>query len=78
MENANYLRKHGPECIIYTTLEPCVMCLGGTIVMADIRNIVFGFEDKYMMTKNFIDSNAWLRDRVFNYLGGVKGKSVGI
>ncbi len=71
MENANYLRKHGPECIIYTTLEPCVMCLG-TIVMADIRNIVFGFEDKYMMTKNFIDSNAWLSDRVFNYLGGVK------
>lgn len=71
MENANYLQKYGPECIIYTTLEPCVMCVG-TIVMADIRNIVIGFEDKYMMTMNFIDSNAWLKDRIFNYVMGVK------
>lgn len=71
MENANYLRKHGPECVIYTTLEPCVMCVG-TIVMADIRNIVIGFEDKYMMTEDFIASHTWLKDRIFNYIKGVK------
>lgn len=71
MEHANYLRKHGPECIVYTTLEPCVMCIG-TIVMAAIRNVVIGFEDKYMNTQNFINSNAWLKDRIFKYLMGVK------
>lgn len=72
LENAQYLRKYGPECIVYTTLEPCLMCIG-TIIMADIRNIVIGFEDKYMQTREFIRSHSWLQDRVFNYLVGIKG-----
>ncbi|NMB38931.1 MAG: nucleoside deaminase [Firmicutes bacterium] len=71
LENAQYLRKHGKECIIYTTLEPCLMCIG-TIVMADIRNVVVGLEDKYMQTKKFIDSHNWLKDRIFNFLVGIK------
>jgi tRNA(adenine34) deaminase len=29
------------ECLIYTTREPCVMCLGA-IAMADIRHVVYG------------------------------------
>ena len=70
LENAQYLRKYGTECIIYTTLEPCLMCIA-TIVMADIRNIVVGFEDKYMQTKSFISSHNWLKDRVYNYLVGI-------
>jgi len=71
LENAQYLRKYGPECIVYTTLEPCIMCIS-TIAMADIRNIVIGFEDRYMQTRDFISSHPWLRDRIFNYLVGVK------
>ncbi len=71
LENAQYLRKYGPECIVYTTLEPCLMCIG-TIVMADIRNIVIGYEDKYMQTRELVASHAWLRDRIFNYVVGIK------
>jgi tRNA(adenine34) deaminase len=32
------------DCIIYSTREPCVMCLGA-IAMADVRHIVFGAAD---------------------------------
>jgi tRNA(adenine34) deaminase len=71
LEHAQYLREHGKECIVYTTLEPCLMCVS-TIVMADIRNIVIGLEDKYMQTRAFIDGHSWLKDRIFNYIIGVK------
>ena len=70
LENAQYLRKYGMECIIYTTLEPCLMCII-IIFMADIRNIIVGFEDRYMQTRRFINSNDWLKDRVNNYLVGI-------
>jgi tRNA(adenine34) deaminase len=73
LDNAQFLKKHGPECIIYTTVEPCLMCIG-TIIMADIRNIVIGLEDKFMQTRKFIDSHDWLKNRVFNYIVGVKEK----
>lgn len=71
MGHAQYLRKYGKECVIYTTAEPCLMCIG-TIVMADIRNIVIGTEDPHMHTRDFIESHEWLRDNVFNYIIGVK------
>lgn len=71
MDNAQYLRMYGKECIIYTTAEPCLMCIG-TIVMADIRNIVIGTQDPHMHTKEFIESHEWLRERIFNYILGVK------
>ncbi len=71
LENARYLNSFGKECVIYTTLEPCIMCIG-TIVMADIRNIVIGFPDKYMQTREFINGHKWLKDRVFNYILGIK------
>lgn len=73
IENASFLKKYGDQCIIYTTLEPCLMCIS-TIVMADIRNIVIGFQDKYMNTMKFINSHKWLKDRVYNYITGIKEK----
>jgi tRNA(adenine34) deaminase len=65
-----YLKEHGRECILYTTVEPCVMCLS-TAVLANIRNIVFALEDKYMNTKGFIQSNPYLKNRVHNYVNGI-------
>ncbi len=32
---APYLRKQGRSCVIYTTVEPCIMCMS-TIVLANI------------------------------------------
>ena len=67
---APYLQKHGRECIIYTTVEPCVMCLG-TIVMANIRNIVFGVKDQYMQMESYINNSPYIRKKVHNYVSGV-------
>jgi len=67
---ASYLRKYAEECVIYTTVEPCMMCIT-TIVMANIRNIVFSLEDKYLDMDHFIDSTPYIKKRLNNYLGGV-------
>lgn len=67
---APYLYDHGTECVIYTTVEPCVMCLGA-IVMANIRNIVFGMRDDLVGGQPLIRHVPHIRQRVHNYLGGV-------
>ncbi|WP_053074931.1 nucleoside deaminase [Ornithinibacillus californiensis] len=67
---ASFLQDHARECIIYTSVEPCIMCLS-TIVMANIRNVVFAIDDKYMNMKPFIRSNPYIEKRVHKYLGGV-------
>ncbi|MFA9555783.1 nucleoside deaminase [Evansella sp. AB-rgal1] len=75
---AAYLKKHGKECVIYTTVEPCIMCLT-TIVMANIRNVVFAVEDKYMKMGPFIVSNTYIKDRIHHYVGGVlEGESINL
>lgn len=67
---ASYLYDHGHECIIYSTVEPCMMCLGA-IVMANIRNIVFGMYDNHLRPRDFVEMSPYVRQRVHNYLGGV-------
>jgi tRNA(adenine34) deaminase len=67
---ASYLHEYGPECVIYTTTEPCYMCLGA-IVMANIRNIVFGMRDDLVGGQPLIRHVPHIRQRVHNYLGGV-------
>lgn len=70
MACASYLYDHGHECIIYSTVEPCMMCLGA-IVMANIRNIVFGMYDNHLRPRDFVEMSPYVRQRVHNYLGGV-------
>ena len=64
---APYLQKHGRACVIYSTVEPCIMCLS-TIALADIRNIVFAIRDEYMKTGADIAKVPYLKQRVFNYI----------
>ncbi|KKK52030.1 hypothetical protein LCGC14_3109050, partial [marine sediment metagenome] len=63
LDCASFLNDYGTECIIYTTVEPCVMCLGA-IVMANIRNIVFGMPDRYINARSIIEHNDHIRQRV--------------
>lgn len=67
---AEFLQIHGQECIIYTTVEPCVMCLGA-IVMSEIRSIVFGMHDEWIKPGRAIEHVPHLKKRIELYLGGV-------
>ena len=67
---ASYLRKHARECILYASVEPCMMCLS-TITLANIRNVVFAVEDKYMEMVHFIESNSYIKKRLHNYTSGI-------
>lgn len=67
---ASFLQENGRECVIYTTVEPCVMCVGA-IVMCNIRSIVFGVYDNWIKPKLAIENVPHLAKRVYNYLGGV-------
>ncbi|MFD1017641.1 nucleoside deaminase [Thalassobacillus hwangdonensis] len=67
---AAYLKKHQEECILYTTVEPCIMCLS-TIVMANIRHVVFATKDHYMAMDRFIASNPYIEKRIHTYESGI-------
>ena len=41
---ANYFDTHGSECILYTTLEPCIMCIGA-IAVSGIGQVIYGEAD---------------------------------
>jgi tRNA(adenine34) deaminase len=67
---APYLKEHGHECVIYTTLEPCIMCLG-TLILSHVRKVVFGIKDGYMDMDTYINANPYVKDRLTLYLGGI-------
>ncbi|MBN2239922.1 MAG: nucleoside deaminase [Dehalococcoidales bacterium] len=57
------------DCVLFTTMEPCVMCLGA-IVMSNIRHIVFSLEDKWIKPGGMLDID-YVGRHVHNYIGGV-------
>ncbi|RPF50295.1 nucleoside deaminase [Aquisalibacillus elongatus] len=69
-QEAPFLKKHARECVLYTSLEPCIMCLS-TIVMTNIRHVVYAVDDHYMNMKPFIKSNDYINKRVHSYTGGI-------
>jgi tRNA(adenine34) deaminase len=58
------------ECIIYSTREPCVMCLGA-IAMADIRHVVYGASDQRRGGTDMYMKVPYVRSQVHHYVGGV-------
>ncbi len=57
------------DCILYTTLEPCVMCLGA-VAMSDMEHIVYALADNWMKPKPMLEVEH-VRRHIKNYLGGV-------
>lgn len=56
-------------CIIYTTLEPCVMCLGA-VVMSDIDHIVFALADHWIEPAAMLEMEH-VRRHIKHYVGGI-------
>ena len=67
---APYLKKFNKECVIYTTVEPCMMCLP-TIIMANICHVFFAVTDHYMNMEPFIKNNPYIKNRLLTYQGGI-------
>lgn len=63
------LERHGRGCVIYSTVEPCVMCLGA-IVMSDIRHIVFGITDNWIKP-NLLLSQPYINRHIESYTSGI-------
>lgn len=55
--------------VLYTTVEPCVMCLGA-VVMSDIDHIVFALADKNINPASMLEM-PYVKRHIKNYVGGV-------
>ncbi len=58
------------RAILFTTVEPCPMCLGAA-VMADIPHIIFALPDQVVHSRLTIEHNPYVRRHVKSYFGGV-------
>ena len=56
--------------IIYTTVEPCAMCLGAIVMSDAVNNIVFALADRWINPSVMLDM-PHVRRHIHNYLGGV-------
>ena len=57
------------DCVLYTTVEPCPMCLGA-MVMADVPNVVFAAHDANAGIHHMGD-NAYVARHIRSYEGGI-------
>ena len=65
---SNFLdSKYLPECKLYVTLEPCVMC-AGALMWTQIQQIIFGAYDK---KKGFTGVSNKILHPSTTYVGGI-------
>lgn len=58
------------RAILFTTVEPCPMCLGA-VVMADVPHIIFAKHDLVVHSKLSVETNPYIRRHIKSYYGGV-------
>jgi len=64
------LGDHHDSCVLYTTVEPCPMCLGA-VVMADIPHVVFGAHDYRAGAALIVERVPYVAHHIRTYLGGI-------
>lgn len=58
------------RAILFTTVEPCPMCLGA-VVMADVPHVIYALNDAVVQSKITLESNPYIRRHIKSYFGGV-------
>ena len=70
LQAEQYIHAHIHDgCVIYTTVEPCVMCLGA-IVMSDIDHIVYALADNWIKPRATLEMEH-VRRHIRHYVGGI-------
>jgi tRNA(adenine34) deaminase len=68
---ANYLYEFDcGDAVIYTTVEPCEMCLGAIVMSDAVNHIVYALADRWINTIPMLEM-PHVRRHIYNYLGGV-------
>ena len=61
---------HRGDAVIYTTVEPCEMCLGAIVMSDAVNHIVYALPDRWINTAPMF-SMPHVQRHIKNYLGGV-------
>jgi tRNA(adenine34) deaminase len=64
------LFKDFKRAILFTTVEPCPMCLGA-VVMADVPHIIYALNDVVVHSKKTLEANPYVQRHIRSYFGGV-------
>lgn len=62
------------RAILFTTVEPCPLCLGA-VVMADIPHVIFALYDKVVYSTQTVETNPYIRRHIKSYYGGILAES---
>lgn len=57
------------RAILFTTVEPCPMCLGA-VVMADVPHVIYALNDSVVQSKITLEANPYIRRHIQSYFGG--------
>ena len=60
--NLDFNRINPHECILYTTVEPCPLCVGA-VTMSKIKTIRFAARDPYGGSSNLLGSTPYMRNK---------------
>jgi tRNA(adenine34) deaminase len=58
------------RAILFTTCEPCPLCLGAA-VMADVPHIIYALNDQVVHSKLSVETNPYIRRHIKSYYGSV-------
>ncbi len=70
LDGGERLWRNYPQAALFSTVEPCPMCLGA-ITMAGIPHVIFALHDKVVFSRQTIEANPYIRRRIRSYYGGV-------
>jgi len=58
------------DAVIYTTVEPCEMCLGAIVMSDAVNHIVYALPDRWINTAPML-AMPYVQRHIYNYIGGV-------